>query len=221
MEPVNAFVAALFGAGSIAKPGKTSLPGVQQKIDVNDLAAKMLAFAFMRMREDGALDFEGASRKRLFATVRWLNAQKKSASTTQGGQAAKLFAAVTDGNSVSSAVEKWFGGAVTNPWWAVLSSAFEDAVAAGYLVHDDTQPQSIGEKLKAMFSPEKPPGLVAGKDAEVRAIAEQAATQWKAFQSVQADLVNQLVQDCNGGIAGCEERDTSSASDFMPMDLSS
>jgi hypothetical protein len=200
-------VAALFAAEHIAKPGKLDgvhIAGSQAKVSTADLAPKILAFAFLRLRDDGAITLETASKKVLFVTSTWVAVHRKAApSAALGTATASLCSFTQDGKSVKDAVYAWYQNDRRNPWPLAIQVATQEAIDAGYLVATE---QSLGGKIGSFFTGAMPAAIAAGKADDVRAIGAAAAAKWSDYQKQDAAQLDLLVKQCASAISARQEQ---------------
>ena len=128
--------------------------------------------------------------------------------TSQSGAVAALLNCVTNGKSVKDAVYAWYGQDVMNPWPVPIRAATQEAISTGYLQQTE---QNIGGKIGSVFTGAVPTVIVSGKEAEVRAIADEAAKKWAAYAAQDAALLDLLVKQCSGGISARQEQQSSAA----------
>lgn len=203
---VSPFVSALFAAERIAKPGKLDgvhIAGSDAKVSTADLAPKILAYAFLVLRDEGAISLHIASKKVLFVTTSWVQVQRTGTPGGNAGAATALFNCTTDGKSVKDAVYAWYRQDVANPWPFAIQIATQEAIDAGYLA---AAQQNVAGKIGSIFTGAMPTSIVAGKEAEVRDIGEDAAKQWASYASADAALVELLVKQCAGGISSRQQQ---------------
>jgi hypothetical protein len=167
-------------------------------VSTSDLAPKILAFTFMHLRDEGAIALQAASKKVLFVTTNWIDAHRTGSPTATTGAAAALYNRIGDGVSVKDAVYAWYPGDYANPWPLPIQTATKEAVEAGFL---QTVQQGVGGKLGSMFTGAMPTTIVSGKEADVRAIADDAAKKWQAYQAQDSGFLDLLVKQCAGGIS--------------------
>jgi hypothetical protein len=206
-DSVSPLVAALFAAEQIAKPGKLDgvhIAGSQAKVSTADLAPKILAFAFLRLRDDGAITLETASKKVLFVTSTWVAVHRTGTpSESLGAATASLCSFVRDGKSVRDAIYAWYESDQRNPWPLPIQVATREAISAGYLVASE---QKLGGKIGSFFTGAMPTAIAAGKEDEVRAIGAAAAAKWSEYQKQDSALVELLVKQCSSAISGRQEQ---------------
>jgi hypothetical protein len=205
---VTPLAAALLAAEKIAKPGKLDgvhIAGSQAKVSQSDLAAKLLAFAFMHLRDEGALTLQIASKKVLFVTTTWVQVQRTGSPAATDGVAAALFNATRDGKSVRDAVWDWFGQSYSNPYPIPVQAATQEAIEAGYLL---PAKQGIGGVIGSMFTGAVATTVAPGKEDDVRAIADETAAKWAEYQTNGSALLDMVVKQCTSGIHGRLEAST-------------
>ncbi len=195
---ISPFTAAFLAADQIAKPGgamnSIHAPVTDAKVNFSDLCAKMFAYTFLCLLDDGAIDITLTNRKALFGTKNQALIQKKR-ETTQVSGGTSLLAAVRDGKSVHDAVYSCLGGSWPSPWKQVVQAVFKEASAAGLLV---SAGDGIGTQVTGL--PKIRP--VPEQQAEIATIASGCAQRWKRFEGEHADLAQQLVLECYSGING-------------------
>ncbi len=193
---ISPFIAAFLAADQIAKPGGAMnairAPVTDAKVNFSDVCAKMFAYAFLCLLDDGAVDITLTNRKALFGTKNQALIQKKRETTPVSG-CASLLAAVRDGKSVRDAVYACLGKSSPSPWKQVVQTAFKEASAAGLLV-------AAGDGIGTAFTGLPKMRPVPEQQAEIAAIASGCAQRWKRFEDEHADLAQQLVTECYGGI---------------------
>lgn len=208
---LSPLAALLFAAEQVAKPGRLDgihIAGSDAKVSTGDLAPKLLAFAFLHLRDEGAISLQCASKKVLFVTTTWVQTMRTGTPTSQSGAVAALLNCVTNGKSVKDAVYAWYGQDVMNPWPVPIRAATQEAISTGYLQQTE---QNIGGKIGSVFTGAVPTVIVSGKEAEVRAIADEAAKKWAAYAAQDAALLDLLVKQCSGGISARQEQQSSAA----------
>lgn len=202
----NPFVAALFAAERIAKAGKLDnihIAGSEAKVSTSDLAPKIVAFALLQLRDQGAITMKAASKKVLFVTTNWVELHRTGTPAAGNGVAAALLSRVVDGKSAKDAVYAWYQRDFANPWPMPIKVATGDAIDAGYLVEVQ---QGLGGKIGSVFSGSVPTAIVSGKEDEVRAIADAAAAAWQAYAAQDAALLELLVKQCSAAISSRTEQ---------------
>jgi len=203
---VSPFVSALFAAERIAKPGKLDgihIAGSDAKVSTADLAPKILAYAFLTLRDEGAISLQVASKKVLFVTTSWVQVQRTGTPGANAGAVASLFNSTADGKSVRDAVYAWYRQDQTNPWPWSIQIATQEAIDAGYLA---AAQQNIAGKIGSIFSGAMPTAIVAGKEADIRAIGDDAAKKWASYTSADGGLLELLVKQCASGISSRQQQ---------------
>ena len=205
-QNVSPLAAALFAAEQIAKPGKLDgvrIAGSDAKVSTADLAPKILAYAFLQLRDEGAVTLQTASKKVLFVTTNWVQIQRTGKQSALTGVAPSLLNFVTDGKSVRDAVYAWYQQDQRNPWPWAIQLATQEAIEAGYL---QAVQQGLGGKIGSLLTGAMPTTVAAGKEDEVRAIGAQAAQKWAEYGAKESALLELLVKQCSGAIGARQEQ---------------
>ncbi len=194
--------AALFAAERIAKRGnamyKAPIPGSNAITNPLDFTPKMFAYGLLSLRDEGAITLQVTSKKVLFVTTTLVEVHRTGSASTSVGLSARLLAAVVDGKSAKDAVAAWYPNDVYNPWGLAIRSGTQEAVDAGYL---DVVGQKLTGKLGSILTSNLPTVVAPGKDVELRAIADDAATRWDAYQARESALLEALVKQCGAGVS--------------------
>lgn len=151
----------------------------------------------------GAISLQIASKKVLFVTTSWVQVQRAGTPGANAGAATALFNCTTNGKSVRDAVYAWYRQDVANPWPFAIQIATQEAIEAGYLA---AVQQNIAGKIGSIFTGAMPTSIAAGKEADVRAIGEDAAKKWAGYTSADGALVEMLVKQCAGGISSRQQQ---------------
>lgn len=196
-------VAALFAAERIAKPGnamyKAPIPGSHAKTNPLDFAPKMFAYAMLCLRDEGAITLQIASKKVLFVTTAWIEVHRAASPGASVGLSARLLQAVVDGKSAKDVVAAWFPSDVYNPWGLAVQAATQEAIDAGYLA--PVEQKSVVGKIGSKLTGNLATTVLAGKETELRRIADDTAKRWAAYQAQDGTLLERLVKECGGGIS--------------------
>ncbi|HKU68292.1 MAG TPA: hypothetical protein VJP85_10995 [Candidatus Baltobacteraceae bacterium] len=134
----------------------------------------------------------------LFVTTSWVQTERTGSPGASDGLAASLYDCVADGKSVKDAVYAWYRQDRLNPWPWPIQVATQEAIEAGYLA---SQQQHLGGKIGSIFTGAVPTSVVPGKEAEVRAIGDEAANKWSGYGAKDTALLDLLVKQCSGAIS--------------------
>lgn len=209
---VSPLLEALFAADKIAKPagGLTALtamnaPAADVKVNQNDVAVKLLAYAFLAMHETGALELSIVEKKVLFVKSTSVQVKHGAAPLPKDGTIGGIMSNVMDGKTVRDAIYAWFREDVTNPYSVVVQSVLGEAIAAGYLVQAR---QNLGGAIGNAFKGVLPTERVPERAPEIEELREAGAQRWAGFAAKDAALVEQVLKQCSSALSGRTESKT-------------
>lgn len=210
---VSPLLEALFAADKIAKPagGLTALmsmnaPGADAKVNQNDVAVKLLAYAFLSMREIGALELSVVEKKVLFVKSTSVQVKHGAQPLPKDGIIGGVMSNAVDGKTVYDAIYTWLRQDYSNPYSVVVQSVQEEAIAAGYLVRTR---QNLGGALGNAFRGVMPTERVPERAAEIENLRQAGAQRWAGFAAKDAALVEQVLKQCSSALnARTETRNT-------------
>jgi hypothetical protein len=204
----------LFG-DQVAPKDKALTEGVEVpcrgvKVQKRPLAAAMFAAAFLGLREQGLVTFEVQQKKVLFVKTKKVVVTRTG--TAAGGrpglEGAVLAGLGSDASAtVSEIIRKWFGEDVYSPWSDVIGVAVEEAMGAGCFEAVEVERGRMARKL--LGSTKTQPDCE--RIAKFAVAFDAFHARWKAFESREADLSRELLDDCAGAI---KSRVESSDDDF-------
>ncbi|MHB8140596.1 MAG: hypothetical protein ACYDHD_04985 [Vulcanimicrobiaceae bacterium] len=215
-SPLEAAYLAADKIASSGGMGAAHAPVNGTKVNLSDMCAKMLAFTFLALWDENAVELALTDRKVLFVKTKQVTVHKKRENTQTAG-AQPLLSAIQDGKSAHDAVYAWFGTDYENPWAFVVEIALRDAERHGLLVEDKSG--GLKAKLGALLTGESRVHPVAEKQREVDAVADVCAQRWKQFEAEHSDLAQQLVKECSKAISGRKEASSSMPVDYSPPDF--
>lgn len=201
---VSPLLESLFAADKIAKPagGLTGLmaidaPGADVKVNQNDVAVKLLAYAFLAMQEIGALELSAVEKKVLFVKSTSVQVKHGAQPLPKDGVIGGIMASVVDGKSVHDAIYAWFGQDFANPYSVLVQSVLEEAIAAGYLVKAH---QNLGSALGNAFKGILPTQPVPERKADIETLREAGARRWAGFAAKDAAMVDHVLKQCSSAL---------------------
>lgn len=213
---VSPLLEALFAADKIAKPagGLTAMmamnaPGTDAKVNQNDVAVKLLAYAFLAMHEIGALELNIVEKKVLFVKSTSVQTKRGAQPLPTDGVIGGIMKNVVDGKTVRDAIWTWFGRDFSNPYSVTVQSVQQEAMAAGYLAQVK---QNLGGALGHAFKGTLPTERVAERAADIENLRQAGALRWAGFAVKDAALVDNVLKQCSQALdARTESRNVDSA----------
>ena len=193
------FADAFLACDRIAKPGgalnSVHSPVTDARVNFGDLCAKMFAYGFVLLREEGAVELRLAEKKVLFVKSHFAQIHKKAETTEYAAPLPRLLECVQDGKSARDAIWRLIGDDMLSPWSFVASLAFQQAAEAGLVL--EKKGGFFGKMATGIPKLE----LVTGKSDEISQRIETCAQRWEAFAKAEPELAERLVKDCYEGIS--------------------
>jgi len=197
----------LLACDRVAKPGgalsSIHSPVTGAKVHFGDTCAKMFAYGFLLLREEGAIELELTEKKVLFVKTQSATVRKKRDTTDLPGPCPALLSGVRDGKSARDAVYFMFGQDLLNPWGEVAGAAADQLTGAGLFT---VVKGGLGAKLGELTTGLPKMEAVPGKEGEIQARIAACSQKWRDFAKAEPQLVEQLVKDCYNGIQSRTEQ---------------
>ena len=214
---VSPLLEGLFAADKICKPagGLTAMmgmnaPGADAKVNQNNVAVKLFAYAFLSMQEIGALELSVVEKKVLFVKTTSVQVKHGAQPLPTDGVLGGIMKNVVDGKTVRDAICAWFGRDFANPYSVFVQMVLEEAIAAGYLVR---QQQNLGGAISNAFKGTLPTQRVPERAAEIENLRQAGAVRWAGFAAKDAALVDQVLKQCSSALdSRTESRNTDTSS---------
>jgi hypothetical protein len=217
-ENVSPLLEALFAADKIAKPagGLTALwainaPGADAKVNQNDVAVKLLEYAFLWMHETGALELDVVEKKTLFVKSTSVQVKLGSQPLPKDGVIGGIMSNVVDGKTAYDAIYDWFRRPVANPYSVLVQAVLEEAIAAGFLVKAH---QNVGGAVGNTFRGVLPTERVPERAADIEALRQAGAQRWAGFNAKDGALVEQVLKQCSSALNSRTASRNTGSSDF-------
>ena len=192
----------------------THVPGIEARVNLNDLAATIVAAAFWRLREDGLIALDVIKKKILFVIPATEVRATLLATGGRGGLEGDLLTilgTMQGQGAVSQVVRAWFGEDIPDPHLRVCRQMDGEALQAGCYVERSAERGLVAGLIKGQTTLEPMAERIAACDEQAR----EVIAWWQQARTAEPLLFKEVFNACGNAVTSRKESDSSDIGDAL------